>query len=1640
MKATWLLLVGAAWVAPVRCAQVTFVLAPTPLTDTPAMVGSMYNWGYHNPLTLRDDGMYALTTSLDAGTYEFKYTGGDWSLQEQLTPGLPCTVTSWGYTNRVVTVGAEDVVLDAVAWERCDLAPPPPPPASDPFHFAFIGVLDEEYEQYRLNDQLPTKAKPARSGALKVRAAEARVHGAVTATTAPSDTFPAHAAWAFMPHLAHPDASTLAEQWEVRLCADGTTWTGSKCVRDPTVLVAAEASGHNRFYKHAGQRQPLVSELLALAGDHADDVELNLCPDLTFGPVSIRTRGADVLPNTYTACTDAPFDYLGETGVHWVRFVDLFGIRRVYVDFLSIWCPPCRWAVMDYANVAAALARVDVPGLYLIAGSDAPFNRDYSMLHSPTELRMAYEGTQGVRLPGYHRMLSAQALRDATPQAGGFPTTLYIPPGGDMTLRKRNQGAVYINWPSVKYMNPTRKRRYMREFLVEMGVTDAAAYAAIEAYLRQEPRVALTKEEYKKVWQSNECCGGDCRIEVQSCGGDLGERSDCRSYCSYDADVVGHCEDVEGLASIEGSAECARAHQATSSRPFVVEEYPFLGGAHGERDSEWHTYSCMASGKMASWTRTHLNASQTAVLPYFGTVLMASAQDEAYGIKRLVVKTEGAEAAAALVSSEKEGETYTAENVLLMSTAKFRLPIDAPVQRIHETGNPLDVTVWLGAPPEATLPLRVRISGGNDMDVTEQTPTKEVLITAAGLAPYTVALAQSEPVTDIFVGPVTADVPILVGDHVTVASRQGKTRRLCKTARAPAACPAAPTPAVPTCSADDVFISEVAQWLETLEVANNNPRPCSLRGWTMHMTGSTMWGIVGYTFRDDDVVPGATVDSPGIYVPDHSQLSKFEGRYDSYELAIGVRENVLNLCSPREGESCDQVSFQGKWWMSETAPLTLQRPRSERGLDVVPMVATMGWRNYDTHGHDKHSYFIVTELRHGDSDHCFTTQGSTHNDNLHVQYLNSNLLDMTQAMAQGGANSTCTFGVLNSDFILAPTLRNPVSAFPKTLKTAHPVAAGARLTFRYSTPRDVVVRFALVTGGVVYGGAATGAEAPRAETILSVTLPATARPAVHSVAMPAAVVGKKLTDFTVTVPAATAVRLYHITIVDVHAEPPAPALPSPPPPSPPSKPPPSPSSPPSPPSSPPPPPPPTSPPDAPHSPPAPGFDVQVDVSGGNYPSEVSWSIECAGVVLASHGAPFTGTVTFPLDTSLCLLRATDSWGDGWNGATLVFSGYPGAVTLPQPYTLTGGSLQVYPFTFATVTPPSPPAAAATLEVTGGCVAPGEASWTLTCWNNNARGTKLLERSGGAPYVELIPNAPMNAFCEVVATDSFGDGWGDGCAITFPGLAPFAVPRGRRSATTSFVSTLTTSDTIYNVTFAVEVPDASVLNGNQVHIAGAFNGWSAGWIMTPETPTRWTYTWVNALRDRHEFKFVGGYWQTQEEFTPGAPCTITTDQFTNRLFVNKGSLPPTELCFVWNTCQPCKVDEATASPSPPACDQPDRDIGFGGTLQHFVDNCAECALANNQPPAVELCPNFIDYVLHPTVAPNMNALLSANGITVDFASGGAGICNAPVIALTVVSIAYTGQGVSHTMPANATTFYDICPSTCGARHNVGPCVA
>jgi len=87
---------------------------------TPEVNGNWDGWcGGCTPLEDPDgDGIWSITKSLSPGTYEYKFAYDSWTGSENLAPGTDCTITTGGFTNRIITVDA-DAALPVVCWGSC---------------------------------------------------------------------------------------------------------------------------------------------------------------------------------------------------------------------------------------------------------------------------------------------------------------------------------------------------------------------------------------------------------------------------------------------------------------------------------------------------------------------------------------------------------------------------------------------------------------------------------------------------------------------------------------------------------------------------------------------------------------------------------------------------------------------------------------------------------------------------------------------------------------------------------------------------------------------------------------------------------------------------------------------------------------------------------------------------------------------------------------------------------------------------------------------------------------------------------------------------------------------------------------------------------------------------------------------------------------------------------------------------------------------------------------------------------------------------------------------------------------------------------------------------------------------------------
>lgn len=98
--------------------------------------GSLNGWcGDCEKLSDPDgDGIWTDTVELQAGTYEYKFSIDNWADQENFDPNTDdstCTLTTGAFTNRIVTVGANDTTLNLVCFAECTPCAKTGPPVYD---------------------------------------------------------------------------------------------------------------------------------------------------------------------------------------------------------------------------------------------------------------------------------------------------------------------------------------------------------------------------------------------------------------------------------------------------------------------------------------------------------------------------------------------------------------------------------------------------------------------------------------------------------------------------------------------------------------------------------------------------------------------------------------------------------------------------------------------------------------------------------------------------------------------------------------------------------------------------------------------------------------------------------------------------------------------------------------------------------------------------------------------------------------------------------------------------------------------------------------------------------------------------------------------------------------------------------------------------------------------------------------------------------------------------------------------------------------------------------------------------------------------------------------------------------------------
>ena len=118
---------------------------------TPELNGTFNNWcGNCTPMSDPDgDNIWEVTVQILADSIEYKFSYDNWTGQESLAPGLPCTKTTSGFTNRFLVLTG-DTTLPAVCWESCNTCGGAPTTANVTFQVD-LSEYTGSYTQVNLN-------------------------------------------------------------------------------------------------------------------------------------------------------------------------------------------------------------------------------------------------------------------------------------------------------------------------------------------------------------------------------------------------------------------------------------------------------------------------------------------------------------------------------------------------------------------------------------------------------------------------------------------------------------------------------------------------------------------------------------------------------------------------------------------------------------------------------------------------------------------------------------------------------------------------------------------------------------------------------------------------------------------------------------------------------------------------------------------------------------------------------------------------------------------------------------------------------------------------------------------------------------------------------------------------------------------------------------------------------------------------------------------------------------------------------------------------------------------------------------------------------------------------------------------------
>lgn len=145
---------------------------------------------------------------------------------------------------------------------------------------------------------------------------------------------------------------------------------------------------------------------------------------------------------------------------------------------------------------------------------------------------------------------------------------------------------------------------------------------------------------------------------------------------------------------------------------------------------------------------------------------------------------------------------------------------------------------------------------------------------------------------------------------------------------------------------------------------------------------------------------------------------------------------------------------------------------------------------------------------------------------------------------------------------------------------------------------------------------------------------------------------------------------------------------------------------------------------------------------------------------------------------------------------------------------------------------------------------------------------------------------------------------------------------------------------FNVMFNVDMSEVAA-PFTTPEVNGTFNNWCGGCapMSDDDGDGIWTLT-IPLMPGTYEYKYAYDSWAGQETLTPGSVCTITTDNFTNRVITVSEEMDMAAVC--WGSCVACiptsveELDEVNISIYPnPASNNVNINVGsFEGTLNVY----------------------------------------------------------------------------------------------------------